>query len=95
MPGVQVAPVKALAGQRSTQTLQPPQRLFSTGASNGSGASVKRLESRTAPPYRSVMSRQFLPIHPSPAWTATVLCGSGERQFSSVLTVSVVLAKAR
>ena len=71
-----------------------PQRLFSTGASNGSGASVKRLESRTAPPYRSVMSRQFLPIHPAPAWTATVLCGSGERQFSSVLTVSVVLATA-
>ena len=92
--GVHSAPVKALPGQLRTQTVQLPQRLSEAGRSGGSGASVTRLDSRTALPYSSVTSRQLFPIQPSPARAATVLCGSGVRQSASFRTVLVVWAAA-
>lgn len=64
------------------------------GSAVGRGALVTREDSRTAPPYSGVTSRQFLPIQPKPARVATVLWGSGVRQVSSWVTASVVWALA-
>lgn len=75
--GAQVAPVRAWPGQRWTQREQPLHWLSSTGVSQGRGASVTRLDRRTALPYARVTSRQLLPTQPSPARVATVLWGSG------------------
>lgn len=94
-PGRQVAPVRAWPGQRWTQREQPLHWLSSTGGSQGRGASVTRLDRRTALPYARVTSRQLLPTQPSPARVATVLWGSGVDQPSSWTTAEVVWAQAR
>ena len=94
VPTCQSVPSSAPAEHFCAQTEHPPQRLSFTGGSAGSGASVSRLDRRTAPPYSFVTSRKFFPIHPSPARVATALCGRGVHQFSSFFTTFVVLAWA-
>jgi hypothetical protein len=69
-------PVAANPGHASTHSRQWPQRDSVTGSPVLRGASVRTRLSLMAEPNFSFTRRAHLPIHPSPASVATVLCGS-------------------
>ena len=71
-------PLAACPGQSSTQILQLPHFELSIGFISPSNfILVKTDVSLTADPYFLVIRSAVLPIHPSPALVAIVLCGSG------------------
>jgi hypothetical protein len=68
-------PLIAFAGHRFTQILQLPQELVSTGSGEHfKGVSVKIETSLNLGPKDRETKRSDLPIHPSPALVATILC---------------------
>ena len=79
-------PLIATAGQASTHLLQSPHLDSLIGLLVINGISVKTEDIRTADPYSEVIKRAFLPIHPSPALVATVLCGKGVLKLSLLVT---------
>ena len=98
-PASQLSPEGAFAGQASAQAEQAPHLEAVTGGPGSKGARVRTEASLRAEPNRSVTRRAFFPIHPRPAFVATVLCGRIVRRVrrskSSVVVCRAEASKPR